>query len=217
MAGLARYSIVMNSKTTLIFDFGRVLVDYDFDRFFGVLRADYRVSEQVFDEFMQVVLAEETYSSLDRELIPFARQVDMLKQQHPACAELFEAFDSRFQEVVTGEVPGMHQLLGELRSSGYRLYGLSNWSSKVYETMRNYSHLFGLLHDRVLSCEEHLLKPEAAIYRCALNRWNLTAEECVFVDDKQANIDGCEAVGIKGIRFAGCTALRRQLRLLNIL
>ena len=207
----------MSNKTTLIFDFGRVLVDYDFDRFFAVLRADYRVSEAAFAEFMQVVLAEETYSSLDRELIPFARQVDMLKQQHPACAELFEAFDSRFQEVVTGEVPGMHQLLGELRSSGYRLCGLSNWSSKVYETMRNYSEIFSLLHGRVLSCEEHLLKPEPEIYRLALDRWGLNAEECVFVDDKQANIDGCQAVGIKGIRFAGCTALRRQLRLLNIL
>ena len=140
----------MSNKTTLIFDFGRVLVDYDFDRFFAVLRADYRVSEAAFAEFMQVVLAEETYSSLDRELIPFARQVDMLKQQHPACAELFDAFDKRFQEVVTGEVPGMHQLLGELHSSGYRLYGLSNWSSKVYETMRNYSEIFSLLHGRVL-------------------------------------------------------------------
>ena len=207
----------MAKITTLLLDFGRVLVDYDFDRFFAVLRADYRVSEAAFAEFMQVVLAEETYSSLDRELIPFARQVDMLKQQHPACAELFDAFDKRFQEVVTGEVPGMHQLLGELRSSGYRLYGLSNWSSKVYETMRNYSEIFSLLHGRVLSCEEHLLKPEPEIYRRALDRWGLNAEECVFVDDKQANIDGSQAVGIKGIRFAGCTALRRQLRLLNIL
>lgn len=207
----------MAKITTLLLDFGRVLVDYDFDRFFAVLRADYRVSEAAFAEFMQVVLAEETYSSLDRELIPFARQVDMLKQQHPACAELFDAFDKRFQEVVTGEVPGMRQLLAELRRSGYRLYGLSNWSSKVYETMRNYSEIFSLLHGRVLSCEEHLLKPEPEIYRRALDRWGLNAEECVFVDDKQANIDGCQAVGIKGIRFAGCTALRRQLHLLNIL
>ena len=207
----------MAKITTLLLDFGRVLVDYDFDSFFAVLRADYRVSEAAFAEFMQVVLAEETYSSLDRELIPFARQVAALKQQHPACAELFDAFDKRFQEVVTGEVPGMRQLLDELRRSGYRLYGLSNWSSKVYETMRNYSEIFSLLHGRVLSCEEHLLKPEPEIYRRALDRWGLNAEECVFVDDKQANIDGCQAVGIKGIRFAGCTALRRQLRLLNIL
>ena len=207
----------MAKITTLLLDFGRVLVDYDFDRFFAVLRADYRVSEAAFAEFMQVVLAEETYSSLDRELIPFARQVDMLKQQHPACAELFDAFDKRFQEVVTGEVPGMRQLLDELRRSGYRLYGLSNWSSKVYATMRNYSEIVSLLHGRVLSCEEHLLKPEPEIYRRALHRWGLNADECVFVDDTQANIDGCQAVGIKGIRFAGCTALRRQLHLLNIL
>ena len=207
----------MSNKTTLIFDFGRVLVDYDFDRFFAVLRADYRVSEAAFAEFMQVVLAEETYSSLDRELTPFALQVAALKQQHPACAELFDAFDKRFQEVVTGEVPGMRQLLDELRRSGYRLYGLSNWSSKVYETMRNYSEIFSLLHGRVLSCEEHLLKPEPEIYRRALDRWGLNAEECVFVDDKQANIDGCEAVGIKGIRFVDCPTLRHELHLLNIL
>ena len=207
----------MAKITTLLLDFGRVLVDYDFDRFFALLRTQYRVSEPVFAEFMQVVLAEETYSNLDRELTPFALQVAALKQQHPACAELFDAFDNRFQEVVTGEVPGMRQLLAELRRSGYRLYGLSNWSSKVYETMSNYSEIFSLLHGRVLSCEEHLLKPEPEIYRRALDRWGLNAEECVFVDDKQANIDGCQAVGIKGIRFAGCTALRRQLRLLNIL
>ena len=207
----------MAKITTLLLDFGRVLVDYDFDRFFDLLRTQYRVSEPVFAEFMQVVLAEATYSNLDRELTPFALQVAALKQQHPACAELFDAFDKRFQEVVTGEVPGMRQLLDELRRSGYRLYGLSNWSSKVYETMRNYSEIFSLLHGRVLSCEEHLLKPEPEIYRLALDRWGLNAEECVFVDDKQANIDGCQAVGIKGIRFAGCTALRRQLRLLNIL
>ena len=201
----------MAKITTLLLDFGRVLVDYDFDRFFAVLRADYRVSEAAFAEFMQVVLAEETYSSLDRELIPFARQVDMLKQQHPACAELFDAFDKRFQEVVTGEVLGMHRLLGELRSSGYRLYGLSNWSSKVYETMQNFPHIFSLLDDRVLSCEEHLLKPEADIYLRALERFGLKAEECVFVDDKQANIDGCRAVGIDGILFKGTDDLRKEL------
>ncbi|MGN0213480.1 MAG: HAD family hydrolase [Muribaculaceae bacterium] len=202
----------MSKITTIFLDFGRVLVDYDFSRFFDVLRHDYPISEAAFKEFMQVVLAEETYSSLDREVIPFAEQIEALKQKHPLCAELFDAFDSRFQEVVTGEVPGMRQLIAELRRSGLRLYGLSNWSSKVYETMRNYSDIFGLLNGRVLSCEEHLLKPEPAIYERALERFGVAAEECVFVDDKQPNIDGCRAVGIDGILFKGAANLAAELK-----
>lgn len=201
----------MSNKTTILIDFGRVLVDYDFDRFFAVLRSDYTVSEAAFDEFMQVVLAEETYMSLDREVVPFSQQIEELKRRHPACAELFDAFDSRFQEVVSGEVPGMRSLIGELREKGLKIYGLSNWSSKVYETMHNYGDIFGLLHGRVLSCEEHLLKPEPAIYERALERFGVAAHECVFIDDKKPNIDGCRAVGIDGILFRGASPLRAEL------
>ena len=105
----------------------------------------------------------------------------------------------------------MYDLLSTLKRNGYPVYGLSNWSSKVYETMQNFPHIFSLLDDRVLSCEEHLLKPEADIYLRALERFGLKAEECVFVDDKQANIDGCRAVGIDGILFKGTDDLRKEL------
>lgn len=193
----------------IIFDFGKVLVDYDFPQFFAMLREE-NPHHEAFDEFMQLVLDEDTYQALDKGERPFAEYVAMYKQQHPRCADLIDAFDKRFQEIVLGEIDGMRSLLEDLKQRGYRLLGLSNWSTKVYDTMRIYP-IFELLEDRVLSCEEHLLKPDAAIYQCALQRFGIEPEETVFIDDRIENAEGAKAVGIDGIAFENPTQLRKAL------
>lgn len=198
----------------IIFDFGKVLVDYDFDRFFAMLR-DENPHHEAFDEFMQLVLDSSTYQALDKGERPFAEYVAMYKQQYPRCADLIDAFDTRFQEIVTNEIADMRPLLHSLKQHGYRVLGLSNWSTKVYDTMQRFE-IFNLIEDRVLSCEEHLLKPDAAIYRCALQRFGIEADETVFVDDRADNVAGAQAVGIHGITFTGAVPLRQALTKLGV-
>ena len=53
----------------------------------------------------------------------------------------------------------------------------------------------------VVSAEEHLLKPDPAIYRLALNRLGVVATEAVFIDDMAANVEGAQQVGMQGIKF----------------
>ena len=53
----------------------------------------------------------------------------------------------------------------------------------------------------VVSAEEHLLKPDPAIYRLALNRLGVVATEAVFIDDMAANVEGAQQVGMQGIQF----------------
>ena len=48
-----------------------------------------------------------------------------------------------------------------------------------------------------------MLKPHAEIYERLCEKFDLKAEECLFVDDLQANIDGAKAVGMEGYCFAG--------------
>ena len=198
----------------IIFDFGKVLVDYDFDRFFAMLR-DENPHHEAFDEFMRLVLDSNTYQALDKGERPFAEYVAMYKQQYPHCADLIDAFDTRFQEIVTNEIPDMRSVLLALKQRGYRVLGLSNWSTKVYDTMQRFE-IFDLIEDRVLSCEEHLLKPDAAIYRRALERFGIEADETVFVDDRKENAEGAEAVGIHGITFTGAAPLRQELAALGV-
>ena len=57
-----------------------------------------------------------------------------------------------------------------------------------------------------------MAKPDPAIYEIAVERSGLPAAELVFVDDKQANVDGAIAVGLDGILFTGADDLRRALR-----
>ena len=45
------------------------------------------------------------------------------------------------------------------------------------------------------------MKPEPEIYQTLLAKYGLKAEECVFLDDRQVNIDGAKAQGMEGIVF----------------
>jgi epoxide hydrolase-like predicted phosphatase len=53
----------------------------------------------------------------------------------------------------------------------------------------------------VISAEAGVMKPEARIYRIALEEAGVEPEEAVFVDDFAENIAGCQAVGMHGIQF----------------
>ena len=57
-----------------------------------------------------------------------------------------------------------------------------------------------------------MVKPNAEIFEYILKKYSLKAEECVFIDDSEKNIVGCEAVGIKGYLFDGdADKLRKHL------
>src|SRR5262249_18602853 len=50
----------------------------------------------------------------------------------------------------------------------------------------------------VSSAEEGVAKPEAEIYRRAADRIGVAPEQCVFVDDYEANVRAAEDVGMRG-------------------
>ena len=69
-----------------------------------------------------------------------------------------------------------------------------------------------LADGELFSCDCHLVKPDIEIYRMLLDKYSLCASECVFLDDKQENVDGAEACGILGIVF---TNLKEAVYKLN--
>ena len=55
-----------------------------------------------------------------------------LKARQPEYAEAIELYRSHWREMLTGEMPGMRELLIELRVKGYEIYGLTNWSMETF-------------------------------------------------------------------------------------
>lgn len=113
-------------------------------------------------------------------------------------------------------VPGMAELVKELKEAGYGLYLLSNAAPDqhiYWERIPGHEFFDATL----ISCDVNLLKPEHEIYEHLLNTYSLKAEECVFIDDNSINVEGAHNCGIEGIVFFGeCDDLKRRLKALGI-
>ena len=191
----------------MVFDFGKVLVEYDFVDFFRRLIPDARRCMQL----ASIMTDDETLRRFDREEKPIEELVKDLISENPAFEDEIRLFAERYPEIITGEMPGMKELLVRLKGEGFSLYGLSNWCSKVYVTMGQYD-IFQLMDGYVISSEEHLVKPEAEIYHRLYEKFGLKPEECIFADDKQANIEGALRTGMRGIVFENAAQYERELR-----
>ena len=63
----------------------------------------------------------------------------------------------------------------------------------------------------VVSGEEKMGKPNPEIYQLLLNSYHLQASESIFIDDRPANVEGANHVGIHGILFTGAQDLKQRL------
>ena len=107
--------------------------------------------------------------------------------------------------------PEINRLARELDGLGLPLYILSNTSHRFY-SFREKIPVWPLIKGTLLSCEEHLLKPDLDIFRRLFSRFGLTPGECFFIDDLTLNVEGAYYVGMSGAVFDGDMArLRRKL------
>ncbi|MCR4910432.1 MAG: HAD family phosphatase [Bacteroidales bacterium] len=193
--------------TTIIFDFGAVLVDWNphrmLDKYFG--------SVEKADWFIKNVCTSEWNTEMDGGK-PFAQGIAERSAIYPEYAADIQAYYDRWIEMIGGEIPGMREMVAELKEKGYKLYGLTNWSSETFCLVRNEFPVFGLLDGMLVSGEEHLLKPSPEIFQRLVDRFGLTSSECLFIDDNAANVEGSIAFGIPAIRFFGVDSLREDLR-----
>ena len=191
----------------LIFDFGKVLVDYDF---FHVIRPYFK-SEDDLNEFAELFTSQEFIDRCDMEVEPFAEIIKDAQRRYPKFELQLQKFFDEYPQFVTGEIPGMRDLLQRLRGEGFRLYGLTNWCSKVHEVMARWD-ILTMLDGRIISSEEKLIKPDVAIFQRLCDKYGLRAEECVFTDDRPVNVNGAVKAGMKGIVFLDAAQYERDLR-----
>jgi epoxide hydrolase-like predicted phosphatase len=92
----------------------------------------------------------------------------------------------------------------------YHVGLLSNaWSGlREYITQKKIIPVFDSV---TISAEVGAAKPDVKIFQVALDQAGVKAEEAVFVDDFQVNIDACEAIGMKGVLFKSPQDVLKQL------
>lgn len=109
-------------------------------------------------------------------------------------------------------MPGMAELARELKAGGYAVYMLSNAAPTLHSYFLRIPGC-EVFDGLFVSADWKLLKPEPAIYETFLRHFGLKAEECFFVDDSPANVDGARRAGMKAVMFcADVCRLRREMR-----
>lgn len=130
----------------LIFDFGGVLIDWDphhlYDPYFGDrARADW---------FLQNICTMEWNTQMDGGK-PFAEGIAELSARFPEWSKEIAMFHSQWTKMVGGPIPGMLELVRELKAAGHRLYGLSNWSAETFPLICGDYPVLKLLDGMVVS------------------------------------------------------------------
>jgi 2-haloacid dehalogenase len=198
--------------TTVIFDFGGVLIEWDprflYRRFFS--------TSQEMENFLSEVNFTEWNLQQDRGR-PFSEGVKELSARFPHHANLIRAYHEYWVESVGSPIPGTIEILRKVKSLGYQVYGLSNWSAETFPLVSEKAAFLNLLDGYLLSGEAGVAKPDPQIFHLLLSRVGRTVEECLFIDDSAVNIEMAKSLGFACIRFTSPGQLERDLAGLGIL
>ena len=195
------------SVSAVVFDVGNVLFGWDPDSF---------LVRQIADDEERLRFIEDSdfygwHESLDGGR-PFAEAEAELSEKFPAYAELIKSWSGSFGETISGPVPGMHELVAELDERNVPLFAITNFSAEFWPPfVAEEQAFFSRFRDILVSGEVKLLKPDPAIYWLALDRFRLRPAEALLIDDREINVEGALAIGMKAHLFTGADDLRLRL------
>ena len=192
--------------TAIIFDFGNVFVKWDPH---GVYKRFFPTPEAV-DSFLEEIHFAEwnTHQDAGRS---FKDGVAELTKQFPQYAELIQAYHVYWEESITEILYDTIDVARKLKSAGWHIYLLSNFSAETFPLMQKHYDFAQLFDDMIISGEHKMIKPDPAIYELTLKRINREAYECLFIDDSLPNIETAQKLGFHTIQFHSPEQLDKDL------
>ena len=189
---------------TVIFDLGGVLVNLDWDKVCSDLR-DHSDSLDIRSEVVNGPIVRSAMEGL----------LDSRAYHEALCQKLQAKLTyDEFVDVWKGLLSANEAIvpLVERLKVDHRLILASNTdpihfahSVEHYPVLKNFERYF-------LSYEMRLMKPDPAYYRDVLDRLDVPAGDCVFIDDRTENVEAARGVGIASIRFISVDQLERNLK-----
>ena len=179
-----------------LFDLGGVFFDWDPNHFFKDIfvkddERKYFLNEVCNDQWNIQQDAGRTIEEAEIELIPkfphYENEIKMYYKNH--------------RKMIRGTFDSSIKVLNKLKEKNYECYVLSNWSAETFVGMRDDYPFLQLFNGLLISGEDKLMKPDVAIYELALNRFNLTPQDTVFIDDKFENIEVAKNLNLKTIHL----------------
>jgi putative hydrolase of the HAD superfamily len=190
----------------IIFDLGRVLVDFDFQRGFQALEG---VCPYDAAEIRRRIAATDLVERFETGLIEppdFVAQLSRILALDIDYAGFCKLWSSIFTD------PLIPEAMLEGLATRYRLLLLSNTNAIHFEMIRENYPMLRHFHQRILSYEVHAMKPRREIFQAALELCGCRPEECFYTDDIAAYVEAAQRLGMDAVQFESLAQLQRELK-----
>lgn len=198
---------------TIVFDLGGVLVDWNPEY---VYREVFEGDQEKVDWFLNNICTSHWNVEQDagRSL---SDATEFLVNKHPEYETWIRIYYDRWEDMLAGVIRETEEILNQLKKSNkYRLIALTNWSAETFPIALNRFSFLKQFEGIIVSGTEKTRKPFPKIYKTLIERYHLTPENCVFIDDNLENIIAAEKLNIKGIQFKSAEQLKKELINYNI-
>lgn len=180
----------------VVFDIGNVCVTFRTIAYFSVFFNDEEKAKRLCEHIFMHPL----WRSYDQGLITKeALEVAFLEQLNDDPEDILAVL--KHWKNVMNPIPSTKVLMQELKTMGIKLYVLSNINQDSADYIKAHMPFYSCLDGSLLSYEEKLIKPDRRIYERLLAKYNLLANECLFIDDIAENIQMAQQVGMQGIIY----------------
>lgn len=198
---------------TIIFDLGGVLIDWNPSYVFNQMLDDEEKKKHFFENICTPDWNEK--QDAGRSL---KEATEELVARHPEWKEYIEAYYGRWEEMLGGPIDATVEIFKQLKASGkYKIYALTNWSAELFPIALERYDFLHWFDGRVVSGEEKMRKPFAEFYQLIIDRFSLTPERTLFIDDNLRNVKAAHEIGLKTIVFKSPQQLKQELLSTNIL
>ena len=200
----------------LVFDFGNVLVGWDPDNLYGKKGEACFRSESRYKRFRREVLTPMWLRKLDSQL-DMHDVVEERCAEYPSYRKALRMYETEWMKTLSGEIAGMSELIKSLPEE-IRVLGLSNWCASTFTLAREKYPVLKLINDFLISGGLASAngtpippKPEPSIYKELIDRFELSPEACLFIDDTYDNVKAARYLGMKSLWFTDAENLRLAL------
>ena len=197
--------------TTVVFDLGGVLIDWDPRHLYRQLFTDPGEME----DFLARVCTPDWHRAHDlgEDITESCRR---LARRYPGHRDMIMVWADHCEEMAAGQFDEAVGVLREVKAAGLRCLALSNMEPATFATRRARFGFMDWFDGFVISGIEGVAKPDRRIFQILLRRYQLEPAATVFIDDSPANVEAARGLGMTALRYTSAGRLRGQLRSLGL-
>lgn len=196
----------------VVFDLGKVLLDFDYGIVVGKLVARGRLTQV---ELKQLLV--------ESPLLPAYERGELSSRDFFEVVRLETGFDGSYEEFagyfadIFAPIEPMVALQAALRARGVPTFIFSNTNDLAIEHVRRTYPFFGGFDGYVLSYEHGSMKPDAALYEVVERVTGRRGPSLLYLDDRPENVEAGTARGWHAVMHADPAATWERVRAAGLL